>query len=119
MPITDTDGWAKCKANNTDPYGGCCVKVAERVMAILDAEPDALAENTASDLVIRADNETKAGGITGFMAGAVASIVSGCHSRGDEFRRSWNGEVALGNEGERANDSGGVLNPAIMNVATD
>lgn len=70
-------------------------------------------------IISRADDEIRAGGITGFMAGAVAKMVSVCHERGEEFRRQWNRETQIGSEGERANESGGVLNPALLNIGYD
>lgn len=107
MPIKDEAGWKRCQENNTDPYGKCCVDVARKVMEILDTEPG---EIDPHKLICRADDETEAGGITGFMAGAVASIVSGCHSRGDEFRLAWNKSNGVTEEKAK----GGVVNPAIL-----
>jgi hypothetical protein len=113
MKLKDKEAWDKWVASNTDPYGGACVKVAQRVMEILDdGEPF-----DCHAVICRADDESKAGGITGFMAGAVASMVSQCHERGEEFRRQWNGETALKPEhAEKANASGGVINPAILHI---
>ena len=108
--LKDPEGWQECQDNNQDHYGGACVRVAYNVMKKLD-EGDPITD--IHQLICDADD---VGGITGFMAGAVASIVSHCHERGEEFRRIWNGDVAIGDEGERANESGGVLNPAILNI---
>jgi len=113
MPITNQELWDSCVKNNDDPYGGCCVKVASQVMKILDDEPG---EFDIYKIICRADDETKAGGITGFMAGAVASMVSQCHSRGEEFRQKWNIDHQIQDEGEKANKSGDVLNPALLNI---
>ncbi len=119
MPITKVDDWNKWVENNKDPYGGCCIKVAEEVMRLLDADPNPIADTHA--LICQADKNRQAkdaedGGITGFMAGCVAQMVSHCHSRGDEFRRLWNKDNQIGTEGDRANESGGVLNPALLNI---
>lgn len=113
MPITKEKEWNECVENNKDAYGKCCVDVARQVMKILDDEPGDFDPHT---IICRADDETKAGGITGFMAGMVSSIVSQCHSRGEEFRHKWNKDVQIGNEGDKANEEGGVLNPALLNV---
>jgi len=113
MPISDKTKWDEWVNNNQDPFGGACVMVARRAMEILDEDPN---EIDTYAIICRADKETGAGGITGFMAGAVAAMVSQCHSRGEEFRRIWNKENQIGNEGEKANESGGVLNPAILNL---
>ena len=122
MPITNNELWNSYKQKNTDPYGGACIKVANEVMKLLDADNTPLHEgyhpdpHTPHGLICLADENTKAGGITGFMAGAVASMVSQCHSRGEEFRRIWNRERQIGNEGDEANESGGVLNPALLTI---
>jgi hypothetical protein len=111
MPIIDQVIWQSWVDANKDPYGVACVNVARRVMEILDEEPGDFDSHT---IICRADNETKTGGITGLMAGAVASMVSQCHSRGEEFRRKWNLSNQIHNEGDKANDEGGVLNPALL-----
>lgn len=113
MPITNKDSWQQWVDNNSDPYGKAACDVARRVMEILDEEPGEFDPHT---IICRADDETNTGGITGFMAGAVASMVSHCHSRGDEFRRLWNTDCQIGDEGDKANDSGGVLNPALLTI---
>ena len=84
--IKDQKAWDKVVKINKDPYGKACVDVARRVMEILD-------EETAFDthkIICQADEDVKARGITGYMAGCVAQMVSQCHSRGKEFRRKWN-----------------------------
>lgn len=50
------------------------------------------------------------------MAGCVAQMVSECHERGEEFRKQWNKDNQIKDEGDKANDSGGVLNPAIISI---
>jgi len=107
----NNDDWKSWVASNEDPYGKACVDVARRVMEILDVEPR---DFDPDKLISRADKEIDAGGLTGFMAGAVACMVSRCHSRGDEFRRKWNLANQIGNEGEKANEGDGVLNPAVL-----
>ena len=86
MPISDEANWKKWKDSNQDAYGGACVAVANRVMELIDNDPGNF---DARKLVQRADRDTDGGGITLAMAGAVASMVSQCHSRGGEFRRKW------------------------------
>jgi hypothetical protein len=114
MPITDEKLWNSWVKANKDPYGKCCVDVARHVMEILDKEPG---DFDCDKLIDRADREIKAGGITGFMAGCVASMVSKSHSRGEEFRKKWNIANQVGTEGEKANKSGGVLNPALLTIS--
>ena len=42
--------------------------------------------------------------------------ITNCHSRGEEFRRKWNKDNQIHNEGDKANESGGVLNPALLTI---
>lgn len=120
MPITDNDKWNKwVERNQDDPYSKCCVDVAREVMRILDDTIE-LTGNLQLDvhpLICQAAKNIDSGGITGFMAAMVAEMVSKCHSRGEEFRKAWNINNQVGDEGEKANESGGVLNPAILVVA--
>lgn len=112
MNLRDKAAWDKWVAANTDGYGGACIKIARRVMEELDNAEKPI---DASAMILQADRHFDEG-ITGFMAGAVAQMVSACHERGEEFRRSWNHETQIGDEGDKANESGGVLNPALLNI---
>lgn len=112
MPITDNKAWESWVSLNTDPYGKACIDVARRVMELLDENIASLVPgyypdmNTAHGLICKADKDVNAGGITGFMASAVAEMVSKCHSRGDEFRKSYNGDV----------ETEGVVNHAVLSI---
>lgn len=96
MPITNTEDWNKYVDVNDDAYSKCCVDVAKKVMEILDSEPEPLHTgyfpdlHTAHGIICKADDDIKAGGITGFMANCVAKMVKDCHSRGEEFWESYN-----------------------------
>ncbi len=65
-------------------------------------------------LICDADKAIKAGGITGFMAGCVAEMVSVCHSRGDEFRKAWNADYGVSDDPSKKK---GVVNPALMTIS--
>ena len=112
MAIIDIESWNSWVENNKDSYGKCCMDVARRVMEILDEEKPFDPDN----IINQADKDIQAGGITGFMAGCVAQMVSKCHSRGEEFRKAWNISNQIGNEGDKANHGKGVLNPALLNI---
>ena len=111
MPIIDEVSWKSWEDKNQDDYGKCCVDVAREVMRLLD---ECQNEFDPHKLICEADNRIDAGGITGFMAGAVAHMVSKCHSRGEEFRLRWNGTFQK--PGVIGKDNGGVVNPAIMKI---
>ena len=53
----------------------------------------------------------------GRNSGCVAQMVSRCHARGEEFRKKWNVDNQIGNEGDEANEAEGVLNPALLNIS--
>jgi len=111
MPIIKPEDWQKWIDNNSDPYGRCCVLVAEEVMRMLDEPEHAkppITDDTPYKLIDAADDNIRAGGITGFMAGCVAEMVSHCHSRGEEFRRAWNAYYGI------KSDRWGIVNPAIL-----
>ena len=98
MPIQDSKQWNEYVSKNKDSYGSCCINVAREVMRMLDE--DNITEIDATNLIIQADNNIQAGGITGFMAGAVAHMVSVCHSRGKEFQKDWNERYQIQDEGD-------------------
>ncbi len=112
--IIDKKGWEKQVKANDDPYGKACIDVTRRVMEILDHYDGD--DYDTHKLICKADKEVDAGGITGYMAGCVAGMVAQLHSRGDEFRRKWNLDNQIQNEGEKANEGKGVLNPALLNI---
>ena len=114
IELKDADTWAECKANNRDVYGGRCVRYAEewaRLMQVRIANGETVAE-CADELSHLADDD----GITGFMYGAAVSMLAKCWKHGEELRRWHNKETQIGTEGDEANESGGVLNPAVLNV---
>ena len=104
MPIVEQGKWEEWVNSNKSAYGKACVDVARRVMEILDGGK----EFEPNEIIGRASEEIKTGGITGFMAGCVAQMVSVCHSRGEDFRLQWNKHY--GQEGD------GVVNPAIITL---
>jgi len=104
MTIKNQEDWNEWVKKNSDPYGKACVDVARGVMEILDEGKDF----DCHKIITQADKNVKAGGITGFMAGCVAQMVSHCHTRGEEFRKKWNVDNQIGNEGDKANEGKGV-----------
>ena len=112
MPIVKKEDWQKHEKVNQDPYGKCCVDIAREVMRLLDIRETF----DCHKIIGEAEKNIGEEGITGFMAGAIASMVSQVHSRGEEFRKQWNLDNQIGNEGEKANKGKGVLNPALLNI---
>ena len=105
--IKNQEAWDRyVESNKNDPYGKACVDVAREVMIVLDEGK----EFDCHTLICDADEKSSAGGITGFMAGCVAQMVTRCHSRGEEFQKKWNKDYGV-------EDSTGVVNPAILTIS--
>lgn len=119
MKVRDQESWDAWKAANTDPYGGCCVKYAEAwademEMRMAGGETiGQMAEQASHDV-----DRRPGFGITGFMYGAAVTMLAKCWEHGEELRLWHNLETQIRDEGERANESGGVLNPALLSFET-
>lgn len=90
-----------------DEYVLCILKVGEKVLDLMEALPKNKPID-ANELVLQADRELDAS-ITGNMAAYVALIATKCHSRGEEFKKSWN--KYNGNPNAK-----GVTNPAVITI---
>lgn len=64
----------------------------------------------------RCSRKADTDGITGFMYGAAVSALAHFWVYGEELRRWHNKDVQIGNEGDIANETGGVLNPALLTI---
>lgn len=112
MTLRDQEGWQKTVAANTDGYGGAVIRYAElwaRLMEGRMANGDTV-EGCAEESSHIADDE----GITGFMYGCAVSILSQVWVHGEDLRQWHNIKTQIKDEGEKANESGGVLNPALL-----
>ena len=113
--------YADWKAKNADdPYGMRIFSYAEDWADMLEKQ---IAEN--SELTIQAVIEKYADalshtadtdGITGFMYGAAVSVLAQSWIHGDQLRRWHNLKTQIHHEGERANEEGKTLNPALLNI---
>ncbi len=114
MTLRDEEGWKQIVEKNSDGFGSGAICFAERWARLMEGRivngdtVEACADETSS----LADNE----GITYFMYGCAVSILSQVWIHGDELRRWHNLKYQIGNEGEKANESGGVLNPALLSI---
>lgn len=112
MRIKDQANWDKYVTLNTDPYGKACVDYARAWADLMEqrmlagAELEAVAKETSH----QADTD----GITGFMYGAAVSMLAQVWEHGERLRRWHNLDIQFKDEGEKANASGGVLNPALL-----
>lgn len=81
--------------------------LATEVMQIIEEHADADSHTADTD------------GITGFMYGMAVNILSQCWLHGEALRRWHNIKMQIGDEGERANERGAVLNPALLVLGTE
>ncbi len=106
--------YAEWYAKNDDPYGRRCFTYAEEWAALMEAEMAAGKE--LKDIAQATGRSADTDGITGFMYGMAVQILSVSWEHGEELRRWHNIDTQIGDEGERANEKGSVLNPAIMTI---
>jgi len=112
MQIIDQKAYDDWKANNPDPYGACIFRYAESWAELMEAK---LAQGEKLvDIADAMSDKADTAGITGYMYGAAVSVLAKCWAHGESLRRWHNNEVQLGTEGDEANESNGVLNPAVL-----
>lgn len=98
--------------NSHDGYSKGVVDYGEKWAALMEAALDAGAK--LEDIADPASTTADTDGITGFMYGCAVKALSHFWEHGEQLRRWHNLKTQLGHEGEKANESGGVLNPAIL-----
>lgn len=114
MKLKDPEGWSKTVEANTDGYGSGVIRFAERWADLMEQR---MAEGaTLTDIAKKASHDADTEGVTGFMYGCAVSILAKVWEHGEDLRRWHNLETQLRDEGVKANESGGVLNPAILNI---
>ena len=114
--IKDKKIWESWVKANKDPYRKCCVDVARKVMELLDDEKHG--DFDTNKIIIEAENKLieekkvrEEDGITGFMAGCIAQMITKCHSRGEEFKKKWNDSYGVKDEKK------GAINPALVTIS--
>lgn len=114
MKISNQTDWDKFVSNNTDPYGSGVVRYATKWADLMESEMSS--GKKLSEIADKTSHDADVEGITGFMYGCAVSVLARCWEHGEELRRWHNLKTQIGNEGEKANETGGVLNPAIINL---
>lgn|SRR5574341_610138 len=114
MQFANETLWREFEQNNQDFYGKGIVDFARHWAELMEARiaGGAKLEDIADTTSHEADTE----GITGFMYGAAVATLSKTWLYGEALRRWHNLATQLRDEGEKANQSGGVLNPALLNI---
>ena len=114
MSVSDPEAWKKCVEANSDGYGSATVRYAEKWARIMEGwMSKGLTVAEGADMASQlADDE----GITGLMYGCAVSILSEMWEHGEALRLWHNKKTQIGTEGDKANETGGVLNPALLNI---
>lgn len=108
-------------ANADDAYSNRVVTYGEDWANLMEAQigeqslSNAI-EHTIKSCADQTSHEADTDGITGFMYGAAVSALAHFWEHGEILRRWHNLKTQIGNEGERANETGGTLNPALLNI---
>lgn len=100
--------------NSNDGYSKGVVDFGESWASLMEAriEKGERIADIAKDTSHKADTS----GITGFMYGCAVSALAAFWEHGEELRRWHNLDTQIRDEGVKANESGGVLNPAILSI---
>lgn len=116
MELKDEEYWNHVvEINSHDGYGRCCVDYARDWANLMEeaiAKGEKL-EDVAEELSHKADEPH---GITGYMYGAAVSMLSRAWVHGEQLRCWHNLKTQFHDEGEKANETGGVLNPALLTI---
>lgn len=104
------------KEKNSDPYGGAVVTFGERWARLMQAE---MAKGKKiAEMADQASHDADVEGITGFMYGCAVSALAHFWKHGEALRLWHNRKTQIGDEGDKANENGGVLNPACLTIGS-
>jgi hypothetical protein len=115
MQIINQQLWDEGLAINQDSYGQIIYRYAERWANAM--EEQLAAGEDLSAIAQKTSHTADVEDITMLMYGAAVGILAQCWLHGEALRRWHNIYTQTRDEGERANESGGVLNPAILTIA--
>ena len=107
--------------NSEDGYSKGVVDYTERWAGLLERAIGTQTISNAIEHTIRsvakdASHEADTDGITGFMYGCAVQALAHFWEHGETLRCWHNLDTQIRDEGEKANESGGVLNPAVMTI---
>lgn len=114
MKIADQAKWNEFKANNTDFYAQGVIDYAERWADLMEKQIGD--GKTVAEIADATSHEADTDGITGFMYGMAVSTLAWAWANGEDLRRWHNIATQIGTEGEKANETGSTLNPALLGI---
>ena len=121
MPrFKDYDGWKKSLEANKDGGYREAVSVFVLLWASLMEVKIIFEKKPVAEVAEACEKQANAlmgdYGMTGFQYGCAVSILSQVWEYGEELRCWHNLRTQISDEGTKANESGGVLNPALLNL---
>lgn len=114
MRVSNEKAWTRWVEANTDPYGARVISYARDWAELMEGAIDK--GKVLQDVAKETSHDADYDGITGFMYGAAVRVLFECWEHGEDLRRWHNLDTQIGDEGERANEGEGVLNPALLRV---
>ena len=110
------DEYVENNGSTMDSYGGAVIWFSERWADLMEPRIEAgeKIEDIAKECEDKSHQEMGKYGLTGFQFGCAVSGLGKFWVHGDALRRWHNLKTQIGNEGEKANESGGTLNPALL-----
>jgi len=115
MALKDEAGWKKIIEVNADNEYGAAVTVYAELWARL-MEANMAKGSTIEDCADECSYLANTDRITGFMYDCAVSILSQVWTHGETLRLWHNKSTQIGTEGDNANKTGGVLNPALLGL---
>ncbi len=115
MRLKDQEAWERGLKKNQDAYGACTYRYAQRWAELME-ERMAAAKMPVADVASFTSHDADTEGITGFMYGCAVSVLASVWEHGEDLRRWHNLDCQCHDEGEKANEKGTVLNPAVMTI---
>lgn len=116
MKLINRDWWDMAVKKNQDLYGAAVIRYAERWADLMEAQMQS--GQPLAAIWKSSSHEADTEGITGFMYGAAVSILAKVWEHGEDLRKLHNLYTQRQQEGARANETGGVLNPALVWMET-
>lgn len=112
--VRDQGRWDHLVEVNDDPYGGGVMTYARDWALLMQVRM--AAGNELEAIAKQASFDANIDGITGFMSGAAVSTLAEVWEHGERLRRWHNLDTQIRDEGKRANEEGGTLNPALLRM---
>ena len=116
LTLKNPEEWQQFVAKNcNNPYGRGVLTFAEYWARFMEGQ--IAAGHQLVDIAESCSEIADTDGITGFMYGCAVNILSLAWVYGEDLRRWHNKKTQINGEGDRANEDGGVLNPALLSVS--